>query len=152
MEIIELKPGEKLSVMVVDDEKDIREMITEFLEMLDIFNFIIQAEDGSDALRRCQIQRFDLIITDIQMPKLKGIDLIRKIKFDEKRLKVETPTPLIILSANLTGEDVKSAIAMGVKNVVAKPCTADEFLEKVSTVLLKEKKDKVRIKKIEVEE
>mgnify|MGYP003684097053 CR=1 FL=1 len=144
---IEVKPGEKLSILVVDDEDDIRETLIMFLDMMEIFDFIVQAKDGSEATRKCQNQNFDIIVTDLLMPSVKGIEFIQNLRIQEKRTRVEEFTPIIILSANITGEEVQKAIHFGIKNVVTKPCTADEFINKVSEVLLKHKRNKVRVTK-----
>lgn len=137
------KPGQKLSVMVVDDEADIREALVTFLEMMEVFNFIVEAKDGQDAFMRYQNQSFDLIVTDLIMPISSGIDLIQNIKKVEK--KKEAKTPMMILSANLTSEEVKKAIAFGVKHALTKPCTAQDFMDKVTEVMAKTKRDKVKV-------
>ncbi len=149
---IEAKPSEKLSVLVVDDEEDIREMLKTFLDMMEVFDFVVEAQDGGEAIRKCQNQKFDLIITDLMMPNVRGIELIQNQKAQEKREKTETPTPFIILSGNITGEEVQKAIHFGVTNVVTKPCTAEEFIKKVTEVLIKHKRNKIRIVKEEDEE
>lgn len=137
------KPGQKLSVLVVDDEADIREALVTFLEMMEVFNFIVEAKDGQDAFLKYQNQSFDLIITDLVMPKASGIDLIKNIKKAEK--KKEAKTLMMILSANLTSEEVKKAIAFGVKHALTKPCTAQDFMDKVTEVMAKQKRDKVKV-------
>ncbi len=141
---IALRPNEKLSVLVADDEEDIRETLVAFLEMMDCFTFIIQASDGSEALTKYQNQKFDFVITDLMMPKVRGIELIQSIKRDCTRKRVPF-TPTMILSANITGDEVKKAIGFGVKYAVTKPCTAEQFIEKVSEVIRKEFRDKVKI-------
>jgi CheY-like chemotaxis protein len=141
---VTLKPGNKLSVMVVDDEEDIRETLKMFLEMMDLFTFIVEAEDGSDGLRKAENQSFDLIITDLMMPKVRGIELIQKLRSYEEK-KGEYRTPIAILSANVTSEEVQKAIHFGVKYVVTKPCSAEDFVEKVQNILIKEKRDKIKV-------
>ena len=143
---LELRPGEKLNALVVDDEDDIRETLKMFLQMMGIFTFIIEAKDGGDAYRKCQVQKFDLIITDLMMPVVKGIDFIRSYKAHEVREKMtENPTPIIILSANVTGAEVTKALKFGVKYVITKPCTAEQFIAKVTDVLIKHKRDKIKV-------
>lgn len=146
---MELRPGQKLSVLVVDDEEDIRETLRMFLEMMELFTFIVEAVDGSDGFKKAQIQQFDLIITDLTMPKMKGIELISNYQAYENSLKREKKTPFIILSANVGAAEVKLAIEMGVRNVVTKPCTADAFVSKVQEVLKKNSREKLKITKSE---
>lgn len=143
---LELRTGEKLSVMIVDDEEDIRETLRMFLDILNLFTFIIEAHDGADALQKCANQSFDLIITDLMMPKVKGIEFVESFKQRERKDKRKN-TPIILLSANITGEEVQRAMAYGVKYALTKPCTADDFTTKVKEVLFKERREKLKLLK-----
>lgn len=147
-----LRSGEKLNVMVVDDEEDIRETLVSFLEMMELFSVIIEAIDGSDASMKLRNQNFDFIITDLMMPKVKGIELVERIKKEDKATKKEHPTPIMILSANVTGEEVKKALHFGVKYVLTKPCTAQQFIEKVGEVIRRDLRHKVKVLKTETTE
>lgn len=143
---VSLRENQKLSVMIVDDEPEIVETLKMFLEMMGLFTFIVEANDGLEAFSKYQKQKFDLIITDLMMPKVKGIELIESIKTHENSHK--TPeTPIIILSANITGENVNKAMEMGVKHALTKPCSTDSFTTKVEEVLIKHKREKLLIKK-----
>lgn len=144
-----LKKGEKLTVLVVDDENDIRETLVTFLEMMEVFSFIIEASNGSEASMKLKNQSIDFLITDLMMPKVKGIDLVQILKEQDERKK--TNTPIMILSGNITGEEVQKAIHFGVKYVMTKPCTAEQFVKKVEEVLLKELRHKVKVLKDEEE-
>jgi CheY-like chemotaxis protein len=144
---IEPKNGEKLSILVVDDEDDIRETLRMFLEMMEVFDFIVEAKDGSEATRKCQNQKFDVIVTDLLMPNVRGIEFIQNYRAQEKRERKENPTPIIILSANVTGEEVTKAIHFGIKYVVTKPCTAEEFISKVTDVMVRHCREKIKVLK-----
>lgn len=146
---IQPRAGEKLSILVVDDEDDIRETLKMFLEMMELFDFIVEARDGSEATRKCQNQSFDIIITDLLMPNVRGIEFIQNLRAQEKRTRKENPTPIIILSANVTGEEVQKAIHFGIKYVVTKPCTAEEFIKKVTEVAVKHCRPKIKVLKDE---
>lgn len=139
------KLDEKLSILLVDDEEEIRGTLKMFLEMMEIFEFIVEASDGSEATRKCQNQSFDLIVTDLMMPNVRGIEFIQNFRAQEKRQRKEIATPIIILSANVTGEEVKKAIHFGIKNVVTKPCTAEEFIQKITEVLVKHCRNKIKV-------
>ncbi len=146
---IEAKADERLSILVVDDEDDIRETLKMFLEMMEVFDFIVEARDGSEATRKCQNQKFDVVVTDLLMPNVRGIEFIRNLRAQEKREKSENPIPVIILSANVTGEEVQKAIHFGIKHVVTKPCTAEEFINKITEVLIKHRRNKIKVFKDE---
>ena len=142
-----MKTGSKLSILLVDDEQDIRETLSAFLEMMGVFESIIEAFDGGDAIRKCKNQTFDMIITDLNMPNVKGIDFITHVRRDEKRLALKEKSAVIILSANVTGEEITKAVSFGITDIITKPCTAEEFISKVSEVLVKKKRNKIRIVK-----
>lgn len=147
----ELRKNQKLSVLIVDDEEDIRDTLATFLDMMEIFSSIVQSPDGSDASLKLKNQTFDFIITDLMMPKVKGIELIERVKREDKVAKKEHPTPIMILSANVTGIEVKKALHFGVKYVMTKPCTAEQFMEKVEEVIRRELRHKVKLIKPEDE-
>lgn len=135
------KYGESLSVLVVDDEPEIRELLRSLLECMGCWNFIVEAEGGHQALMKTQNQEFDLVITDLSMPKANGFDFIRSFKQEERRKGQRTP--LLILSAYITNEGIKTAQEFGVKHILAKPCTSEGFISKVSSILKKEKSSKL---------
>lgn len=107
-----LKKGEKLSVLVADDEPDVRDTLVTFLEMMEVFSFVVQSPDGSDASLKLKNMQFDLLITDLMMPKVKGIELIERLKREDKISKKAHPTPVIILSANVTSDEVKKLFTL----------------------------------------
>jgi len=65
-------------ILVVDDEEDIREIVSEYLQGLGYD--VIEATDGEQALQHCEKHHFDLVITDIRMPKMNGLDLLDALK------------------------------------------------------------------------
>jgi len=142
---MKVKPrnGEKLSVLVVEDEPELRQTLKEFLETTKCFSFIIEARDGQDGYVRYQNQEFDLIITDLMMPKANGLELVINISKQEQKKKKKTP--LLILSGNLTSLEVKKSINLGVKYLLAKPCTLEKFTEKVHEILIKNHRKKIKV-------
>jgi two-component system chemotaxis response regulator CheY len=135
--MLELK--ENFSILVIDDEADVRETLCEFLTLFPKVKTIVQAQDGSDALRKVANQKFHIIVTDLMMPKMKGLEFIEHLRAQERSFKVkEKPTPIIILSANVTSAEVKKALQNGIKYVMTKPCSAEQFVEKIQDVCKKE--------------
>ena len=78
------------------------------------------------------------------MPKVKGIEFVENFKQREKKDKKKN-TPIILLSANITGEEVQRAMAYGVKYALTKPCTAEDFTSKIKEVLFKERREKLKV-------
>lgn len=92
-------------ILIADDEKDIREALVEMINLLDLPPNceleIEQAEDGENAYDQIIKQDFDLLITDLKMPKLEGNDLIAKLTTIREKL----PKHVIVLSGFIPAED-----------------------------------------------
>ena len=100
-------------LLIVDDENFIRETFLDFLKEFGYQAFA--AKDGSDALEMTQKQQFDLIITDIHMPKMNGIDFFYALKDDIK-------LPYIIIMTGFYNElDEDKLIHDGVYKILKKP-------------------------------
>ena len=124
-------PGSKIHVLLVDDDNDVRESLAEILKDMGVFSTIVEAVDGKDGFYKYQNQAFDIIITDLVMPKVSGLEFIQNLfGFKEKA----TP-PIILLSGNLTGAEVQKSIKLGVKYVLVKPCSEEQLVNKVEQVL-----------------
>lgn len=116
----------KQSILVVDDEKDIREVIEIYL-MNDGFN-VITACDGLEALEKLKNNDIDLIILDIMMPKLDGIRTCLKIR-EEKKM------PIIMLSAKSEDSDKILGLNIGADDYVIKPFNPLELVARVKSQL-----------------
>lgn len=118
------------SVLVVDDSAFIRNLVISALKTINITH-IKEAADGRQAYAVLQNKRFDLIICDWHMPELNGIDLLKKIRSDERLKKI----PFIMLTSDVTTENVKEAITAGVDEYLTKPFRTDPLIEKVLRLL-----------------
>ena len=119
-------------ILLIDDEDDIKKLMSNYLVKSRIDEErIITASDGREALSKIQNQEFGLIIVDIVMPKMNGLQLIKEIKSRKKYRDI----PVLIISGSVDAENVKSAIAMGVSNIIVKPFTYNIFLEKIGRTL-----------------
>jgi chemosensory pili system protein ChpA (sensor histidine kinase/response regulator) len=109
--------------LVVDDSRAIREAMT---SMLGREGWIVDvAEDGARALQMTRQLRYDLVVTDLEMPELSGFDLIARLRKDE-RFKT---TPIVIISSRVNPEHRRRARDLGVRALVAKPITRRKLLE-----------------------
>lgn len=104
-------------ILVVDDEKDVRDLLYEVLSS-DGFDVSI-ANDGKDAFELFQKENFPIVITDIRMPKMDGITLLKKIK------EISPLTTVIIITAYPSIESVKEAIFAGAYDYISKPFDVD---------------------------
>lgn len=125
-----VEPGVNFSILVVDDQAMTRTMLKGTLKNLG-YDQVISAEDGADALDRLSRDPFDLIICDWNMPVIKGIDVLRRVRADERTKKI----PFIMLTAEANIECVKAAVAAGVTDYIAKPFTSEVLAKKVHHVL-----------------
>lgn len=108
--------------LIVDDNKEIRELISDMLERIGVFKFIVQAENGIDASIKLRNQKFDIIISDIQMPKKDGISFLA----DEISLKTINPNNVIVLSGSFDGPKIKDLVSLGIKKIIVKPISFDK--------------------------
>jgi two-component system, NtrC family, response regulator AtoC len=107
-------------VLVVDDEEDIRSFIAEALENPELH--VVKARDGQEAAELCAHQEFHLVITDLTMPRLDGLSLLRK-------LRAETPeTEVIVLTAHGTVGTAVEAMKLGAFDYLSKPLSGPDEL------------------------
>ena len=111
------------NVLIADDEKNICEGIAEFLDWQELgFHIIGLAANGEEALNMLSWQRCELILTDIRMPGIDGLALIRRIQEKDPGIKI------IIVSGYSDFAYAKQAIEMGVKAFLLKPIDREELL------------------------
>jgi len=113
-------------VLVVEDNAINREVVVDLLAAVDLSSEV--AGDGLEALEKARASRFDLILMDLQMPRLDGIEATRAIRL----LPGYRDTPIIALTANAYSEDRRDAIAAGMNDFVAKPVSAEQLFAVVA--------------------
>ena len=118
------------NVLIVEDSKAIRSMIRVALEEAGGY-FVVEAGNGFEALKALPAQRLDLIITDINMPDINGLELIGYVKSNP----AYSTIPLVIVSTEKTEEDVKRGLALGAAGYVVKPFTRADLMAAVGKVL-----------------
>ena len=125
-----------LNVLYVEDEESIREMMAEVLA--DEFASFETAADGIEGLQKFKEKSYDLVITDIEMPNMGGLDLAQKIR------QIKEDIPIILLTAYSEKEKLFKAIDIGVTKYLVKPFTPDKLLETICEIVAKrQKKDEV---------
>ncbi len=118
------------NVLIVEDSKAIRSMIRVALEEAGEF-FAVEAGNGFEALKTLPSKKFDLIITDINMPDINGLELIGYVKGNPTYQGI----PLVIVSTEKTEEDKKRGMALGAAGYVVKPFKKEELVAVVKQVL-----------------
>ena len=119
-----------MTVLVVDDFLTMRRIVRKILRDLDFQN-ILEAEDGTAAVEVLQTTKIDLIVSDWNMPKMSGLDLLRHVRSEEKFKDL----PFLMVTAEAQKENVVEAVKARVSNYVVKPFTAATFGEKLAKII-----------------
>lgn len=127
-----------LNALIVDDEKMIVDSLHMILAESGLFKSIVQASDGVDACRKVDNQKFDLIVVDINMPKLDGLGVIKHIRENETQT-----GEILLISGGFNHENVQIASDFDIKYVLAKPFNAKKFVAKLTEILKEMKKSKL---------
>lgn len=117
---------ERRRILVADDEEGIRESIN--LILGDQFE-LAYAADGEEALTALADGSFDLLLLDIKMPKLDGLEVLRRLKHRNAR------TPVLMLTAYQSVELAKEAVRLGAKDYLPKPFEREQILNAVQSAL-----------------
>ncbi len=118
----------KLKVLLVDDDASLREIIKEVLEMNGYI--VSEASDGLKALEKFKNENFDLIITDLMMDNLNGVDFIKRIKTQYQDI-----PPIILMTGYGSVESAIKAFKLGVKDYIIKPFKVSSLLNIIKRVL-----------------
>jgi len=113
-----------LHMLIVDDDPTIGDMLQRLLERTG--HRIVVAQDGTTALRLYHRERFDLVLTDLSMPEMSGVELVRQ-------LRAYDPEALILLfTGQALEEQIDQALKAGAVTVLYKPFELEDFLQAVS--------------------
>ena len=111
----------KFKILIAEDEQDIREILSSIVQIIFMKYYpkinleIIEAVDGEDAFNKAKKFFPNIIITDIMMPKMNGVEFIKKIRF------LDNQTPIIAVTALSNEEDIKEIMLAGANNYIPKP-------------------------------
>jgi len=119
-----------IRVLVVDDMHAMRTILKALLRNMGI-DKVVEASDGAMALEILRETKIDIILSDWNMPRMTGIELLQEVRQDP-RLK---ELPFVMISAEATGENIAQAIQLQVSQYLIKPITADQLEEKVHMIL-----------------
>jgi len=114
------------TIMLVDDEESIQKLLTYPLEREGYT--VIQARDGEEALRRFAEQPIDLVVLDIMLPRLDGIEVCR-------RLRTGSAVPIIMLTARDDEVDKVLGLELGADDYITKPFSIRELRSRIRAVL-----------------
>jgi YesN/AraC family two-component response regulator len=134
--------GKKIKLLIVDDEESIRELLKKLL--IDFFYKIDTACDGADAIEKYKNNKYDLVITDYEMPNKNGVDFAKEIKSMNRN-------QIIVVISAYFGEFVVDFLNMGVSSFIKKPLDLESFMLTLLThcenIIFKRELDRVRLNK-----
>ena len=118
-----------LKPLVVDDQMSIRALVKQSLKSIGVTD-VVEAGDGEDALRQMLQRPRNLIISDFNMPKLDGLQLLRAVRAHPPISK----TAFVMLTGRADDDLVKRAYQFGVNNYLVKPFTVDTLRTKLEEI------------------
>lgn len=118
------------SCLVVEDSPMMRQLLVFALSRVKNLK-VVEADDGVDGLRKLAAGKFDIILTDINMPIMDGLKLVKRIRIDP----VHKDTPVIIITTEGSVEDRKRALELGANAYITKPIQAPQVIAKVKELL-----------------
>jgi len=120
----------KRIILIVEDSVSIRRFINLALSMNKDYK-VLQASDGIEALEKMSVENIDLLLTDLNMPNMDGLTLIKNVRKDKEFLEL----PIIILSSLVKDEYIEAGMASGANSYLVKPFNKKKLLYEVSKYL-----------------
>lgn len=127
-----MKNLERAWILVVEDEDDIRDVIACRLQSAGAH--VATAGNGEEALEAVSQNRYDLVLTDLRMPKMGGLDLIVALR------RAEPQTPIVVVTGYGNYETFIDVMNLGAKAYVPKPFSMNQIAEVVSAALSREQR------------
>lgn len=118
-----------MKILVVDDFSTMRRIIKNLLRDLGFTN-THEADDGHTALPMLKTGNFDFLVSNWNMPKMTGLDLLKAVRADESLNKL----PVLMVTAESKREQIEEAAEAGVNGYVVKPFTAGTLDEKITKI------------------
>ncbi len=121
-----------LRILIVDDFSTMRRIVRGLLKEMGCNN-VDEAEDGAIALNMLRAQKFDFVVSDINMPNMNGFELLKAIKADDELKHL----PVLMVTAEARKEDIVLAAQSGAAGYIVKPFTKATLEEKLQKILQK---------------
>ena len=121
--------SENQTILIVDDEEPIRQLLKYNLEREGYTTF--QAANGLQALEKARSEKIDLIILDLMLPDMSGLDICRILKNDSKT----TCIPIVMVTAKTEDADIVYGLELGAEDYVTKPFSPKVLMARIKSVL-----------------
>jgi two-component system chemotaxis response regulator CheY len=116
--------------LVVEDSPMMRQLLVFALSRVKQLK-VTEADDGVDGLKKLAAGRFDIILTDINMPIMDGLKLVKRVRTDP----VHKDVPIVIITTESAEEDRQRALSLGANAYITKPIQAPQVIAKVRELL-----------------
>lgn len=118
-----------LDVLIVDDSAAIRKILQRVLLQTDVaLGKVMEAGDGVEALEILKTNKVGLILSDVNMPKMDGLQLLSKVKADPEYRDI----PVVMVTTEGSQAKVMEAVTLGAAGYIRKPFTAEQIKEKLT--------------------
>ena len=118
-----------MRVLIVDDFSTMRRIVRNILRQIGLNN-VVEADDGTTAWDVLNREKIDFIVSDWNMPKMTGIELLRKVRGSEEYADV----PFLMVTAEAQQENIIEAVQARVSNYIVKPFTAETMKQKIDKI------------------
>jgi two-component system chemotaxis response regulator CheY len=122
----------KMKVLVVDDFSTMRRIVKNILRQLGFEN-IVEADDGETAVRKLESERIDFVVSDWNMPKMSGLELLKWVRSHPEFKDM----PFLMVTAEAQKENILEAVKFKVSQYIVKPFTAETLAEKIDKIFAK---------------
>jgi two-component system, chemotaxis family, chemotaxis protein CheY len=119
-----------LKILAVDDSPTMRRIIINTLKRAG-FNDVSEATDGKDALAKMQVEDYNFVITDWNMPEMDGLTFVNKLRANDSYKAL----PILMVTTRSVKEDIIEAMKAGVNSYIVKPFTPDTLRAKIVQVM-----------------
>jgi two-component system chemotaxis response regulator CheY len=120
----------QLTALVVEDSPTMRQLIVFALSRIKNLK-VIEADDDVDGLKKLSSAKFDILITDINMPIMDGLKLVSMVRNGDTHKTI----PIVIITTEGAQEDRQRALALGANAYITKPIQAPQVISKVKELL-----------------
>jgi len=114
----------RLSLLIIDDEEEVRETLKSHCDLLGVFDVVVMASNGVEGLYKINNQHFDVILMDINMPKKDGLSLVKILKHDILER-------IIVISAGLSIYSFSELYKAGIKKFLIKPFDEKQLFDQL---------------------
>jgi two-component system, NarL family, invasion response regulator UvrY len=118
-----------MNILIADDHHVVREGLKQIVNKLKTFSVLEEAETGSETLNKIENNEYDLVIMDISMPGISGLDVLQKLK--DRKVKV----PVLILSVHAEEQYAIRSMKLGASGYITKNSVFKELTTAINTVL-----------------